>query len=330
MFFIQPLSGAPAPVLSIATMQSLAHLRSPLALLLLFVAIPWDVSLLYLAGAIALLIGTFAIIRNKEIPHRLGVDKVLALGPICFAIPLAVFGAEHLTSFRDIAPGVPTWIPGHVFWVVFVGLCLIAAGLSISAARYVQLSASLVAVMIFSFVLLIHIPNIVRDTHNRDIWAVCLRDLAFAAGALSLAVTRATNWSTRTRHTMITVARLVFAVAIAVFGVEHLLHPGLAPGVPLTRSIPPWIPAHAYWGYPVGVIYLVAAVFLLANRATRIAATWLGVTVLALVLLIYIPIEVDAPGDVANALNYLFDTLMFAGAVLLVAEAQPRTPRETV
>jgi hypothetical protein len=50
------------------------------------------------------------------------------------------------------------------------------------------------------------------------------------------------------------------------------------------------------------------------------AATSLGLTILLTVLWIYLPMLLASPTDVV-ALNYFFDTLLFCGAILLLANA---------
>jgi hypothetical protein len=100
------------------------------------------------------------------------------------------------------------------------------------------------------------------------------------------------------------------------------MHPQLAPGVPLEKLTPPWIPMHALWGYPTGAIFVVAGVCLIINKEARRAATWLGAVILLLVLVVYVPIVVTIPADIGNGLNYLADTLLLSGAVLALAQAQ--------
>jgi len=63
---------------------------------------------------------------------------------------------------------------------------------------------------------------------------------------------------------------------------------------------------------------------LLIGKRTRAAATWLGITVLFIELVVYVPIAVVERASLANGLNYMADTLMFCGAVLLLAGAMPR------
>ena len=72
----------------------------------------------------------------------------------------------------------------------------------------------------------------------------------------------------------------------------------------------------------VGVALMLAGICLLTNKNTRIAATSLGVTILLAVFWIYLPMLLAAPRDLV-ALNFFFDTLMFCGAVLLLADAMP-------
>jgi len=277
----------------------------------------WGVWLPYLIGALVLAIGLITV-RN-EFLQKQGLDKIVVLGPVFFAVPLAVFGAEHFTVTTGLAGAVPAWLPGHVFWVLFVGACLIAAALSIAAGKYAWLASALAGVLILSFELLIHIPNVAGNPHTRIAWVVVLREPAFAGGAFALAATQDGGWKPQARHAFATLARFLIAICIAFMGVQQCLHPELAPGVPLMMATPRWVPAHSVWGYLIGAIYVVIAISLLLNKQVRLAATWLGLIILLLVLFLYLPIVIANPADIANGLNYLADTLLLCGAVLALA-----------
>ena len=86
---------------------------------------------------------------------------------------------------------------------------------------------------------------------------------------------------------------------------------------------PLWIPGRIFVSYFVGLVLIVAGVCLLANKKARPAATVLGLTILLSVLWIYLPVLVAAPKSV-EALNYFFDTLLFCGAILLLANAMEK------
>jgi uncharacterized membrane protein len=148
-----------------------------------------------------------------------------------------------------------------------------------------------------------------------------LEGLAFSAGAFSLAAGHTEAWRQQDRYRVLTLARFIIAVAITFFGVEQVLHPEFAPGVPLAKLTPLWIPVHLLWGYATGAVFVVGGVCLLINKQARLGAAWLGLVTLLLVIIIYVPIVVADPSDIGNAFNYLVDTLLLSGTLLALAGA---------
>ena len=63
---------------------------------------------------------------------------------------------------------------------------------------------------------------------------------------------------------------------------------------------------------------------MLLGKKTRAAAAWIGLTVLVVELVVYVPIAVVEHASLDNGFNYLGDTLMYCGAILLLAGAMPR------
>src|SRR5690348_5098138 len=82
------------------------------------------------AGILAFLVALWA--AKTDIAQAQGVDKIVALTNLCFAIPLAVFGALHLWGVGFVLPLVPRYMPGRLFWAYFVGVGLLSASLSIA------------------------------------------------------------------------------------------------------------------------------------------------------------------------------------------------------
>ena len=64
---------------------------------------------------------------------------------------------------------------------------------------------------------------------------------------------------------------------------------------------------------------------MLINKKARIAAASIGLLMAILTLLLYVPILAMAsqPPQMLEGINYVADTLLFAGAALLVAGALP-------
>jgi uncharacterized membrane protein YphA (DoxX/SURF4 family) len=252
-----------------------------------------------------------------------GFDKLLLFGPPFYAAPIAAFGTEHFTVTRTIASLMPAWIPWHQFWVYLVGGCFIAAALSIVTNIQARLSSTLLALTFFLFVILIHAPNWAQNPRNRFLLAVALREISFGGGALALAASLTGQWRERATHILATIARYFVAIPVLFFSFEQFMHGNYVPGIPLNRLTPEWVYGHAIWTYLAAVIYLVAGILLLVGKKTRPAATWLGLTVLFLELVVYLPIGVVDRASLIG-INFAGDTLMFCGAVLLLAGAMPR------
>jgi uncharacterized membrane protein len=115
-----------------------------------------------------------------------GFDKLILFGPLFYAAPLAAFGTEHFTLTEAIASIVPAWIPWHQFWAYFVGACFIAAALSIVTRIQARLSASLLALTFFLFVVLMDAPAWAQNPRDRFAPTLALRELSFSGGALAL------------------------------------------------------------------------------------------------------------------------------------------------
>ena len=285
--------------------------------------IPATAFWIYVCASLLFIIGFIRIL--KELPQEHGFDKIMPFGRLFFAIPMAVFGSEHFTATANIAALVPRWIPAHTFWVYLVGLAFLCAALGIAVLVQAPLAAALVGMTMLIFVLLMDIPAVVANPGNRFFWALALRQLAFSGGAFAFAMSR---WSTRPgerslvqrTRALAAFPRFFVGIPSLFYGVEHLLHPEYVPGVPLKKLTPEWIPGRIFLSYFVGMTLIVAGVCLLMNMKTRIAATALGLTILLTVFWIYLPMLLRAPTDV-GALNYFFDTLLFCGTILLLADA---------
>jgi uncharacterized membrane protein len=277
----------------------------------------------YVAGIAILALGLTVLPRNRKSP-AVGIEKAIPFGPVCFAVPMAVFGADHFMAPQIVASMVPSWIPGHLFWTYLVGTALIAAALSIVVDKCSTLAATLLGSMIFSFVVLIHVPKLAASPGDRIALAVLLRDLSFSAGAFALAVAHMRKPMDDFTSKMSAALRFAIAVPALFFGFEHFLHPQFVPVVPLNLLMPSWIPAHLFVSCITGIALITSGSAMLINWKARSAATWLGIVVVAIVVLVYLPMVIANPSDIGNGLNYLVDTLAFSGSALLLAGASTK------
>lgn len=272
-------------------------------------------------GVAFLILGLFY--SRREITAANGLDKLIALAYVFVAAPLAVFAGEHLAGARFLMAGVPSWMPARLFWAYFVGFALLAAALSLSVKKCVRWSAPLLAAMFFLFVLMMDIPATIAQPHNRLFWTLALRETAFGGGALALTGLMMRQNNHRYAKTLISVARFCIGIPLIVYGIEHFLHPEFAPGVPLTKLTPPWVPIPFFWAYLVGAVLLIGGVAILLNKRARLAATYVGLVITLLTLFLYTPLlaMVRQPSEIIGEVNYVADTLFFAGTVLFLAKA---------
>jgi len=124
------------------------------------------------------------------------------------------------------------------------------------------------------------------------------------------------------------VLRLGVAGTMLFYAVEHFLHPQFVPVIPLRQTLPPWFPLHSLVNYVVGAALFVAGAFLLLNVRARTAAGWMGAAVVAVLILVYLPLLIATPKDVSQV-NYFFDTLTYAGTLLLMASLAARQEGRT-
>ena len=125
---------------------------------------------------------------------------------------------------------------------------------------------------------------------------------------------------------MLLFSRIVIAIAAIFYGVQHFLHPDFAPGVPLELKMPPWVPFPSLWAYLTGAVLLAAGIALALNKKPRIAAASVGALMTVLTVFPYLAMLAHAHGapEFNEAINYVADTLLYAGAALALASALPR------
>ena len=297
------------------SLQFFYHAR--LALALAVFPIRAEVFWPYFSGAIFFVIGLTKILKD-ELPQKHGLDK---FGRLFYALPMGVFATQHFTNTKLVASIVPSWMPWHTFWVYLVGIAIIAPVLSILLGILARLAATLLGCMFLLFVVLMHIHNIVVTHGALLFWVIGLRDLAFSGGAFALAATQLKRTPSEGAPVLVTLCRFFVGIPAIVIGVDHFLHPTLAPGIPMEAITPAWIHGRLFWAYLTGAALIACGACIVVNKKVRLAATYLGIVVLLLGVFVYSLMIAANPSDIDGGLNNFVDILALSGTVLVLADA---------
>lgn len=114
------------------------------------------------AGAV-----TLALLLDRT-PNERGIRIARYAYGIC---PI-VFGVSHFVYADFTANMVPAWIPAPLFWAWATGIGHFAAGLAILSGVLARLAATLLAAMMGSFVLLLHLPRALADPASHIEWTM--------------------------------------------------------------------------------------------------------------------------------------------------------------
>ena len=108
-----------------------------------------------------------------------------AVGRLSLGAFLVASGVQHFLFAPFVATLVPAWIPNAMLWTQLAGAALITGGIGLVLAEASRLAATLVGLMVLSWVFVLHIPRaLTMNTQNE--WIAAIEALAVSGIALSL------------------------------------------------------------------------------------------------------------------------------------------------
>jgi uncharacterized membrane protein len=104
-----------------------------------------------------------------------------------FAVSCLELGLSYFVYAEGTASMVPAWLPDRLGFAYLTGAGHFAAGVAILFAIFPRLAATMEAIMISLFVLLVHLPGVASEPASRLKWTMLFVATALAGSAWAIA-----------------------------------------------------------------------------------------------------------------------------------------------
>jgi putative oxidoreductase len=114
------------------------------------------------------------------------MKRLTTIGRILFAIPFALFGINHFLMLDYYLGMLTSFVPLGAYTIILTGIMLIAASISIITKILVKFSTLMLAILLFIFIITIHIPHLFADADKTITIIALLKDISLLGGSLMI------------------------------------------------------------------------------------------------------------------------------------------------
>ncbi len=233
-----------------------------------------------------------------------------------FAVTLVANGLIGVIGggFAPIWTPVPEAIPGRE---LLAGLCAfvsLAAGAGLLAKRTAAPAALALFLYLLVWTALFKVRFIIRAPLEEVSYQSTGENVVLIAAAWTLYIESARGRSFLATETALRSARVVYGLALIAFGLSHFFY--LEMTAPL---VPAWLPAHVFWAYLTGCIYLGAGMALTTGLYAPLGALIVAIQITLITLLVWGPMVLAGNMSATHWRETIVSWALTAGAWVMAA-----------
>jgi hypothetical protein len=225
---------------------------------------------------------------------------------------------RHVFGVASLASGLITltwheyndWHQPRYF-IYAAAAALIFGGAAIPFRRIAKTGAAVLGGVYLVFALRC-VPQIIVAPQIYNSWGNFFEQFSLVTGAAIVYGRLSSAWSQETLHR---IGRILLGICVASFTLEQAIYLGAT-----ANLVPKWIPpSQMFWAVTTTVLFALAAVALLANRMTLLAARLLTVMLVSFGLLVWVPLVFSGPHNPTNW-SETAETFAIAGTAWILAD----------
>jgi putative oxidoreductase len=113
------------------------------------------------------------------------MKHITTIGRILFALPFAVFGINHFLMMDYYLGMLTSFIPLGAYTII--------------SKKFVKLSTIMLAILLFLFIVTIHIPHLISEVDKSATIIALLKDISLMGGSLMIAGIYSDNEDSKTK-----------------------------------------------------------------------------------------------------------------------------------
>lgn len=225
--------------------------------------------------------------------------RIADTGRGVFALAFLALGLLSVFSqdFASVWQPVPDGIPGRAFLALISGAVMVVGGVGLLMRRMVVPASFVMMMYTLLWLVALHVPRVIMGPLHEVTWGGCAEIITLVAANWVLYASAATSddkpyFAALTGAHAVRVARIAFAVALPLIGLEHLIY-----AKETADMVPGWLPYHEGWAYMTGIAHIASGLAIALNVLPRLAATLEAWMMGAFTVFVWIPMVMATPSQ---------------------------------